>query len=191
MYRTYKRLTITAVVIAVLLGIAGLSSGCLWAPHLADLRKEIQRQLPGVSFEKEVELTLGPVSLALARMVTRMVPDARDASGYLRDVSRIELAVYNAESMPSSFNLAMPDRLKKMQSDEGWEMAVKMREKDEVVWVLYRIEDEKIKELYVIVLDDEELVMVRAQGKLERLLARALRDSGGVKGLPRISDTAM
>ena len=175
------------IVVVLLLGIAGLSSGCLCAPNLAAVRKEIQRQFPQASFEKEFELTLGPLSLAFARAVTRFVPDAKEASGYLSDVSRIELAVYNTKSMPSSLDISMPNRLKRMQDSEGWEMAVKVREDDEVVWVMYRMEKKKIKELYVVVLNDDELVMVRAQGKLERLLARALKDTGGVKGLPRLS----
>jgi hypothetical protein len=85
----------------------------------------------------------------------------------------------------------MPDKLKKMQSDEGWEMAVKVREEDEVVWVLYQLDDEKIKQLYVVVVNDDELVMVRARGNLHRLLARALKESGGVKGLPHINDPVM
>lgn len=191
MHKIATRKIRSLVVVALLLVFAGLSSGCLWAPDLASVRKEIQRQIPGASFEKEIELTLGPISLAFARMVTRLVPDAREAHDYLRDVSRIELAVYNTSSMPSSFRLTTPKRLQKMQSDEGWEMAVKVREKDEVVWVMYQIDDERIKELYVIVLSDDELVMVRAKGKLERLVARALKESGGVKGIPRVHDTVL
>lgn len=186
MKKTSTRKVKIIIVVVLLLGIAGLSSGCLWAPSLAAVRKEIQRQIPGANFEKEFEITLGPLSLAFARTIARMVPDAREASGYLADVSRIELAVYKTESMPRHLDLTMPERLQDMQEAEGWELAVKVRDDNEVVWVLYRLEQDRIKEFYIVVLDDEELVLVRAQGRLERLLARALKDSGGVKGLPRI-----
>jgi hypothetical protein len=181
MYRDNYRRALIPIAIVVLLAVAAATSGCLWAPDLAMVRKDIERQLPGASFEKEIELTLGPISLTFARLITRVVPDAREASGYLRDVSRIELAVYNAERVPPARDVKMPERLKEMTSGEDWEMAVKIRDNDELVWVFYRMEDEAVRELYVVSLDDDELVMVRAEGRLERLVARALRETGTVK----------
>jgi len=184
MYRDNYRRALTPIAVVILLAVVAATSGCLWAPDLAMVRKDIERQLPGASFEKEIELSLGPISLAFARLVTRIVPDAREASGYLRDVSRIEIAVYNAERVPPARDVKMPQKLKDMTSGEGWEMAVKVRDDDELVWVLYRIDDDSIKELYVVALDSDELVMVRAEGKLERLVARALEETGAVKELP-------
>jgi hypothetical protein len=186
---SYYRRALTPIAIVVLIAIIGAASGCLWAPDLAMVRKDIERQLPGVSFDKEIELTLGPISLAFARLLTRVSPDAQDASGYLQDVSRIELAVYNTEDMPPANTVSMPRRLKKMTESEGWELAVKVRDDDELAWVLYRLDDDAVRELYVVVVSDDELVMVKAEGRLERLVARALSDSGALKGLPDISDS--
>jgi hypothetical protein len=184
MYTNHYRRAITPIVIVVLIALFGASSGCLWAPDLAMVRRDIERQLPGVSFDKEIELTLGPISLAFARLITRMAPDTEDVSSYLRDVSRIELAVYNTKHMPPAKTVIMPERLQKMTDSEGWELAVKVRNDDELAWVLYRLEDETIKELYVVVVTEDELVMVKAEGKLERLVARALSDSGALKNIP-------
>ena len=50
------------------------ATGCLWAPELSQIQREIERQLPGSSFEKEVRLSLGPLSLGMARFVTRVIP---------------------------------------------------------------------------------------------------------------------
>jgi len=184
MYGNQYRRALTLIAIVLLIAVAGAASGCLWAPDLAMVRKDIERQLPGVSFDKEIELSLGPVSLAFARMLTRVTPEAQDASGYLRDVSRIELAVYNTQDMPPAGKVTMPERLQKMTDSEGWELAVKVRDDDELAWVLYRMDGEAVRELYVVVVSDDELVMVKAEGKLERLVARALSDSGVLKGLP-------
>ena len=178
----------TPIVILLLIVIAGAASGCLWAPDLAMVRKDIEHQLPGVRFDKEIELSLGPISLAFTRLLTRITPDAGDASGYLKDVSRIELAVYNTQDMPPASTVTMPDRLQKMTESEGWELAVKVRDDDELAWILYRLDDETVRELYVVVMSDEELVMVKAEGHLEHLVARALSDSGALKGLPDAHD---
>ena len=178
----YRR-ALTPIWIVLLLAVAGTTSGCMWAPDLAMVRKEIERQLPGASFEKKIELTLGPISLAFARLVIRVVPDVREARDYLSDVSRIELAVYNAERVPPAQDVEMPERLKEMTSSEGWELAVRVRDRNELVWILYRIDDDSIRELYVVAFGDDELVMVHAEGNLERLVARALQESGAVKDL--------
>ena len=152
---------------------------------LANLRDEvdIEEQIPGASFDRKIELTLGPVSLLFARLVVRVVPAAEEARAYLRDVSRIEVAVYNAEEMPETMNVSTPKRLKKLINEEGWEMAVKIRDEDEMLWLLYHIDGDTIKELYVVVLNEEELVLVKIRGKLERLVAHALSEPGTMTGI--------
>ena len=183
MMRGNYRKMLTPVVIVALLTVAATSMGCMWARELAQVRRDLERQLPGARFEKDIELTLGPVSLAFARLFTRLVPDAREASGYLRDVSRIELAVYTVERIPAVKDVSMPRRLQELEANEEWEMAVKIRDKNELAWILYRMDDGTIKELYVVILDRNELVMVRAEGNLERLVARALSETGTIKGI--------
>jgi hypothetical protein len=174
---------LTPVAIVIVIAAAGVSIACNWAPGLSEVRRDLERQLPGARFEKDMELSLGPVSLAFARLFTRMVPDAREASGYLRDVSRIELAVYEADRIPGTENVSMPRRLRELEQNEDWEVAVKIRNRDERAWILYRLDGDQIKELYVVILDRDELVMVRAEGRLEGLLARALNETGTMKGI--------
>ena len=184
--KTHNRTT-KIVAIVLLLIVTATSTGCLWAPHLANIRQDIERQLPGVHFDKEIELTLGRLSLTFARLITAFVPDAHDAHRYLRDVSRVELGVYNADRI-SGTEVSMPDRLREMQESEGWELAVKVRENNNLVWVLYRVDSDKIKEVFVLVLDDNELVLVKAQGRLERLIAYALSESGAMKNIHNHND---
>lgn len=76
-----------------------------------------------------------------------------------------------------------------MTEGDGWEMAVRIRDDDELSWVFYRLDEDTIKELYVVVMDRDELVLVKAEGNLERLVARALSDSGALKGLPRSAES--
>jgi hypothetical protein len=65
--------------------------------------------------------------------------------------------------------------------DDGWEMAVKVRDDDQRVWLLFRAEDDVVREVFVVALNEDQLVLVKARGRLERVLARVLRegDRGG------------
>ena len=179
----YPIRTMTAV-IAIALALTA-TTGCLWTPELTRVKNDIERQIPDARFEKEFSISLGPIAMRFARLVSRFVPDARDARGYFEDVSRVQVAVYHMSSMPSVRHVRIPDQLKNM-TNEGWEVAVKVREDDRMVWVMYRVDKDTIRDLYVVVLDSEELVLVKASGNLERLVARALSETDGVPGIPRI-----
>jgi len=176
MKRTQRSNRIAAMVFATTVGLLS-SPGCFWAPELSSVRRDLQDQLPGASFDKNVELSFGPVGLAFVRLVTGLIPDAREARPWLRDVSRVQIGVYDAH-VGSAAGLRMP---KKLQSliDDGWETAIRVHDDDQAVWVLYRADEETIKEVFIVVLDDEELVMVKAKGRLERIVAAALDQAKG------------
>ena len=172
-----RRVGLMALGVATLLGV----SGCLWAPELAQIQREIENQLPGSAFEKEVRLSLGPLSLGLARFVTRFipegyVPEAGEAHAYLQEVRRVQLATYRTISVPPLHGLRMPLHLKQLMREQNWQLAVKTQKEKELVWVLTRQEAGIIRDIYVVLLDTEQLVLVRVEGRMEQLLAKAMQN---------------
>ena len=177
--------------IGTLVGMAFLLTtltGCLWAPELDSVRKDIERQIPDAHFEKEFAISLGPISLGLARTIIRLVPDAdvHEAREYLGDLSKVQVAVYEANHVPRGAEVRTPQRFESLL-DEGWEMAIKAREHGESIWVMYRSDDDEIREVYIIVLDPDELVLVKVRGRLDRLFAKVMEEHGdlgelGIRG---------
>ncbi|HET6463223.1 MAG TPA: DUF4252 domain-containing protein [Candidatus Krumholzibacteria bacterium] len=167
--------------LAMIALLAALSSpGCFWSPELAGVRADLQHQLPGSSFDKNIELSLGPVMMTFARVATSMIPGAREARPYLRGVSRVQVGVYESH-IDHMEDVQMPKRLQSLL-DAGWETAVRVRDEREAVWLLYRPDGEEVKEIFVVVLNDDELVMVKARGNLERLVAAAMDEAHGHRG---------
>jgi len=177
----------SVLVVVMLAAVLTVGSGCIWTPELTRVKNDIENQIPNAHFEKEFSLSLGPLALGFARLATRFVPDTYDARDYLKDVRRVQVAVYNTTSMPPVGNVRVPERLSRM-AELGWEVAVKVREENELVLVMYRVEDESVRDLYVVVLNTTELVIVKASGHLERLVARALREGDDIPGIPYIHD---
>lgn len=169
-----RTIQITAV---LLMGVL-LCSGCLWAPGLERLKDEISAQLPGAQFDKEVALTLGPMSLLLARIATRFVPDreAQEAREYLCEMRRIELAVYKTGHLPSLDGLQFPVQLNDLL-EEGWEIAATVREEHELVWVLYHQRGDEIDCLCAVVLDEQNLVLAKIRGNLGTIFLKGLREA--------------
>lgn len=163
-------------VVAVVLSV----SGCLWAPDLDRVRKDLEKQMPGVEFDRRIALSLGPVALTLVRGALSLAtdsPDTREVAGYMRDIHSVGVAVYTAHDVPGDLDLRLPKALEKLVDGGGWEIVVKTREDGEAVWVLCMMDGDTIKGLYVVALDEEELVLVRAKGRLEEMFKKAIRDN--------------
>ncbi len=151
-------------------------SGCFYSREIAHTRRDIERQT-GAELDREIVLNLGPASLRTAGWIAGLVPeeDAQMARAYLRDVRRVKVGVYRVEYMPSSLEaLELPGAAKLER--QGWEVLAKIREDDEVVHVYYRERRDAIRDLYVMVLSDDELVITRVKGDLSNLVARAIHD---------------
>ncbi|UCH85555.1 MAG: DUF4252 domain-containing protein [Candidatus Latescibacterota bacterium] len=157
--------------------ILTLCSGCLWAPDLDRVRRDLEGQLPGAEFTKEFALSLGPVTLGFAKLITRFVPETEEARLYLSDVSRVKVAIYEVDNVPNDVKLKIPKDLKKLLEKDDWELVVKTQDDRETTWILCQLDDDKLEGIYVVVLDEDELVLVRAHGNLDRVFEQAMREN--------------
>lgn len=173
---------------ALLLGLAVVLSGCFYSRELAHLRHDLERAYPEARFDREVEVSLGPPALHTLGWLARRVPEdeAQQAANYLHEVKRIKVGVYKTRHLPPLDEVDLP-RLRRFRED-GWQVAVRAREPDEMVWVLYRERHDAVRDLYVLVLSDEELVVARVQGHLNHLLARVVEDHAPLRKLTRLED---
>lgn len=165
------RLPLLPVLLAALLAL----TGCFYSREIAHTRRDIERAT-GTDFDGGFTVSLGPLSLRTLSWISGLVPEAEAemASDYLREVTRVKVGVYHTDYGLSLDGVDLPS-LPRFE-DRGWEVAVKFREDNEMGWVLYREHRDTVRDLYVVVLTDEELVLARVQGHLNRLLARVMED---------------
>ncbi len=174
-----KSLLLLLVLLAFVLPLAG----CLYSREIAHTRRDLERAYTDARFEREIVLSLGPGSLRVLGWMAGLVPEDEPqmASDYLREISRVKVGVYRVAYLPD-LDAFDPPALRRFEG-EGWEVAVKTREDDEAVWVLYKERRGEVRDLYVIVLTDEELVLARVKGHLDRLLAKVVEDQHELRGL--------
>lgn len=166
------------VLLILLVGLPALT-GCFYSREIAHVRRDIERQYPEARFERQVVVNAGPVLLRLSRWVARRVDDdARMAADYLDEVRRVKVGVYRTERLPHLTDLDLP-ALRRFQRD-GWDVAVRVRDDNEAVWVLYRENRRTVRDMYVLVLSDDELVIASIEGHLDRLLQKAIEDHASV-----------
>ena len=160
-------------------------AGCRENPSAADVRWELERQIPGLRLERESRVRLGRLTMALARKVIRLTTEDDDSDlKIIGHVRRVDVANYKVVDLPDE-TLAWPADLRRWLEGDGWQTIVRLREDDGQTWVLYREgEDGSIRRLYVVTLDPSELTVIDLEGRLDRMIAEALADDPqGLDGL--------
>ena len=92
------------------------------------------------------------------------------------------MGVYNLYDVDRKQPIVIPNKIGKKLLRKGYEPLVKVKERDGAVWVMTKMKRKRIESLYVIALDRSELVLVEVQGRLERLIEKAIREHGFRKG---------
>ena len=123
---------------------------------------------------------MGPLTLGFARWVTGLMddhdPDLQMARSYLKEVKRAKVGVYEIYNAPDLRTVQTPYRLQDMLERDGWDLAVRVREAETLVWVFYRAEHDTVRDLFAVVFEGDELVIARVDGNLDRLVAKAMAD---------------
>ena len=169
----YVKNKYTLPLLALLLFVA---SGCIYSREIAQTRRDLEAHYPEARFEREMVVNFGPLSLKTLGLVSKLSSDEDVAMArrYMNEIRRVKVGVYRVEQAPD-LDAFDPPALRRFQRD-GWELALKNRDDEQVVWVLYKERKGHVRDLYAIVLSEEELVLARVKGHLDRLLARVLED---------------
>jgi hypothetical protein len=183
---TFHRSRVLAV---VALSVAILGSGCVTAtsPEIASMKDDIETAVGG-DFEREIGIRLGRVSIGLGKAVMGMVArhddgDMAEATALLRGLRKVEVTVYDTGSFAGGNWRDLPDRVESAMARGRWMPTVRVRSDEELAWVFCRLDDEeRLRAVTVVTLDDGQLTLVRLAGRLDRALAAAIsltRQSGG------------
>ena len=169
-----RRVFLLVALIAVVAAPACASGGT--TPSASRIARAVEVSAPGCRLELEEHIRLGRFTLALARGVLRLAGEAdSDEAALLHQIHRVEVASYRVHPGPGN---GLPRSLKELErvlAIDGMEPVVRERDSDEQTWVLAR-EDGRggLSELVVVDLDDDALEVVRLEGHIDRLLAKAV-----------------
>jgi len=142
---------------------------------MRDAFRLLTRELKSVRPRPTFRLTLGPGTLAAVKLAVGM-SDEKEAKDYLAHIQRLQVATYEVPGLDSLSGLRFPKELERHLMKQGWQVAVKVREKNEMAWVLYRGRGRSVHSMYIIGLEPDELTLVRIDGRLEKLLAQAIKE---------------
>jgi len=151
-------------------------SGCFYSREISQVRRDIARAYPDAHYKRGLVVSLGPLSLHTIGWIAGLVPEeeAQMASDYLSEIRKVQVGVFDAEYGVSTEGLDISS-LRRFQHG-NWEVAAKIRDDEELVWVLYREHHDTVRDIFVVVLSEEDMVLARVEGHLNRLLTRVMDD---------------
>jgi len=154
-----------------------LVPGCIGAREMSHVRNDIEALNPELRLDREAEITIeSGLFTTVGRILGRMADDddVFKAAAYIEGLHRVKLGVYKIRGRRVRDPLQIED-LERFQRDD-WRLASRVSEDEETVSVLFREFYDEVRDLFILVQNDEELVLVRLEGSLNFLLEKIVAD---------------
>jgi hypothetical protein len=166
------------LLLAYLLSLNVLLSGCGGAPSVEEVRLELQNRFPHARFEREEHVHLGRLSMAFVHGVMRLVPDAAEARDMVSPIHSVDMATYRVRDLPDLDRLTGETRFERQLARAGWSNTVRTRDADgSRTWLFTRADSAgSLRNLFVVTLEGNELTLVRVDGRLDQTFAAAIAE---------------
>lgn len=162
-----------------LLLIALLSTSCIGVDRSFRSIRNYVLESSGDNFEKEFEFSLGSVSITMAELVMNFADVEEPIDEILSEVSSVQVGIYNNNSgtkiEPNFEELKfLTNRMKKV----GWDCIVRTVNRNEMVAIFVRSHEDELNQLFVISVNNNEMVLIEVLGNLHKVIEIAIREKG-------------
>lgn len=130
-------------------------------------------------FEKEFEFSFGSVSITMAELVLNFTDVEEPIDEMLSEVSNVQVGVYkNNSDVRINPSIEEAKFLTNKMKKAGWDCIVRSVDRDEMVTVFVKAQDDELHRLFVISVNDEEVVLAEVLGNLHKVIEIAIREKG-------------
>lgn len=168
--------------IKVLMGIlmiALLSTGCIGVDASFRGMRNYVLSTTETQFDKEFEFSFGTVSIGMAEIALDFVDTEEPIDEILSEIDNVQVGIYkNNSDKKISSNFDEMNFLTNNMEDSGWDCIVKSFDKNDMSAVFIRMHDDELNQLFVIALNNDEIVLVEVLGNLHKVIEIAIREKG-------------
>ena len=130
----------------------------------------LKQQYPDVRIYREFEITVGTSVFGLIDMMI----DEDDMDFDLSKLDRAEIGVYEIRNLPSLDEFELPVETLRLKHCPVKEELVNIREEDEFVLIIGCLKGEELRNVFVVVIEPDELTLVSASGDYEEIMKLAM-----------------
>jgi hypothetical protein len=133
----------------------------------------------GEQFDKEFEFSFGSVTIGMAEIVMNFAETDEPIEEILSEINSVQVGVYNNHSnRKNGTNTDEINFLISKMEKSGWDCIVRAYDRSDVSAVFVKMNEEELKQLYVISISNNEIVLVEILGNLHKVIEIAIREKG-------------
>jgi len=178
--KVYKMKSNKIKLVIILITASVLLSGCISVDNnFKGVRNKVLSSID-TDFHREVEFGVGAAGLMFSSIVVSFTDAEHYIDDMIRKIDRVQVGVYKQE-VPGDVQIdfhqlrKITDELK----DSGYNFIVRSIDSDEMVAVMVKNDAEyRLNEMFVVTLNDDELVMAQIFGNLDELIEIVIREEG-------------
>ncbi|MEJ2103084.1 MAG: DUF4252 domain-containing protein [Ignavibacteriaceae bacterium] len=154
-------------------------SGCIGVNEdFSEIRNKVIKTFGG-DYKSEVQFSIGSVGITVSSWIVDANTEEDIAADLLDDVSSVQVGVYKKLRGSNSPDMNTLREIESKMSESGWKSIVKTCDENELAAVYVRKNpSETLNRLFVISLDDEELILVEAEGDLKEAISTVIKEKG-------------
>ncbi|MCK5086623.1 MAG: DUF4252 domain-containing protein [Melioribacteraceae bacterium] len=132
-----------------------------------------------IEYEKQIEFRVGAGGLMLAGMFVKLADTDEPIDKLLGQISDVQIGIYeNEKNVEFNADYKSLKNITNIMERAGWEFIVRSVNRDELTAVFVKQNNERINQLYIIAVTNEEMVLVEVHGNIDELVAIAIREKG-------------
>lgn len=171
-FNTMKKFSIGLMLVIISTSCIGVNR------EFKNIRSQILNNLDD-DFDRQIEFSVGPVGFFVASQFVKFADTEENVDEILSKVKNIHVGIYDRLTNYSIPSLTLLKNITNSIVDENWKSIVKSIDGNEMIGVFVKeINSDEIEELFVVTLSNEELVLIKLQGKLGSIIEVIIRDHG-------------
>jgi hypothetical protein len=157
-----------------------LVNGCLGINEEFEGVRDMVILSTGNDYKSEFQFSIGSVTITVSSWVVDASTDDNFPSDILEDVSSVQVGVYKKlQGTTSSPNFQTLLEIEPEMQASGWRSILRSYKDNELTGIYVRnSKEEQLNRLFVISLEDDELVLVEVEGDLNEAIATVIREKG-------------
>ncbi|MDA3860308.1 MAG: DUF4252 domain-containing protein [Melioribacteraceae bacterium] len=130
-------------------------------------------------FDKEFEFSFGAVTIGMAEIAINFADVEEPIDEILSEINSVQVGIYNSSSEEKfKSNFEELNFLTNKMKNAGWDCIVRSVDKNDMAAVFVRIHEDELNQLFVIAINEDEIVLAEVLGNLNKVIEIAIREKG-------------
>ncbi|NNG26039.1 MAG: DUF4252 domain-containing protein [Ignavibacteriaceae bacterium] len=169
--RSIVKLIVTSFFLLTLTGCIGVNR------QFSEVKNKIMGEL-GDEYKTEFQFSVGPALIHVSSLFVNLAAEEEYIDDMLREISSVQVGVYNRiEGSTYKASLTTLNSIDEEMSSNGWKFIVRTIDRNELTTIYISADlEELLQKMYIINLNDEELVIVEVNGDLKKVISYAIEE---------------